>query len=97
MPHETATTILRWRDATGLGLEHAVFEGQGGVNEESLSTSISGAYGQSAHQGRSWVLVAIDRVSEAGDLELVGGARRNPGVDVVGSAQFAFQNQPHRR
>ena len=33
MPHETATTVLRWRDATGLGLEHAVFE------EEKLTLS----------------------------------------------------------
>ena len=71
MPHETATTILRWRDATGLGLEHAVFEDRGdheGVSFDSvvIAPPEDGyAFAYSVRCDRSW------RVREASIL-LVG-------------------------
>ena len=71
MPHETATTILRWRDASGLGLEHAVFEDRGdggGVSFDSVVVAPPEdgyALAYSVRCDRSW------RVREASVL-LVG-------------------------
>ena len=70
MTMEIATTILRWRDASGRGLEHAVFEdrGAGGVSFDSVvigSPEDGTAIAYSIRCDRSW------RVREASVL-LVG-------------------------
>jgi len=71
VPRESATTILRWRDASGLGLEHAVFEDRGDGGDVSFDSAVIGspenhyAIAYSIHCDRSW------RVREASVL-LVG-------------------------
>ena len=40
---ETASTILRWRDASGLGLEHAVFEDRGDHADVSFDSAVIGS------------------------------------------------------